>query len=79
MLVGQLFLGPPPSSLLTKFRHCYLANLVFGASIYNVRNIFGFWDPLPPCHVQNSRNLGSFVCFLGTPHPLSPTVDVICV
>ena len=28
---------------------------------------FKIFGPPPPCHVQNSRNLIPFVCFLGTP------------
>ena len=33
----------------------------------------GFFDPLPPCHVQISRKLVTFVCFGGP----QPTADVI--
>ena len=38
-----------------------------GASIYDVRNNFGFFDPLPPVSVTNQLILFLFVCFLGTP------------
>ena len=47
-----------------------------GASIYDVREIFGFFDPLPPCHCHNSADFVPFFCFLGTPLP-PPTADVI--
>ena len=48
-----------------------------GASIYDVRKIFGFVDPLPPpSHKQKSADVVPFVCFLGT-HLLPPSPDVI--
>ena len=34
----------------------------WGASMYDVRKCFGFYDP-PPSHVQKSTNFVSFVCF----------------
>ena len=36
-----------------------------GASIYDVRKIFGF----PPCHCHKSADFVRFTCFLGTPSP----------
>ena len=46
------------------------AQFSLGASIYDVRNIFGFFLPPPPCHIHDLRNFPPFVCFLGTPHRL---------
>ena len=45
---------------------------VKGRYLYDVLNIFGFFDPLTHCIVQNSRNLLPFNCFFGDPlpHPL---------
>ena len=40
-----------------------------GASIFDVRNIFGFFDPLSPCRCYKSADVVPFVCFLGTPPP----------
>ena len=39
-----------------------------GASMMSAKNS-DFLTPSTPCHVQNSRNLIPFVCFLGTPFP----------
>ena len=39
-----------------------------GACTYDVCKMFGFFDPLPPCHCHKSAD--SFVCFLGTPSPV---------
>ena len=47
-----------------------------GRYLYNVRKFFVFFDLLPPCHIQNPRNLVPFVCFFGTPLP-PPTSDII--
>ena len=50
------------------------AVVALGASIYDVLKMFRCLDPLLPCHIQNSRNLVPYICFLGDP---PPTADVI--
>ena len=52
--------------------HNILAEIGFGrtvgASMYDVRKNFGFFDPLlHPCHIQKSVDFVPFVCFFGTP------------
>ena len=42
-----------------------------GASIYDVRKTFGFFD-IPPCHCHKSADFVPFVRFLGDPPPLHP-------
>ena len=37
--------------------------------VYDVRKIFGFFVPFPPCHCHKSADFVPFVCFLGTPPP----------
>ena len=46
-----------------------------GVSIYDVRKIFGFLDPLPPVTVTNQLILFLSSAFWGPPPP--PTADVI--
>ena len=54
----------------------YCAREGEGASMYDVRKIFGFFCPLPHCHCHKSADFVPFVCFLGTPSPIA-TADVI--
>ena len=42
---------------------------ILGASIYDVRKMLEFFDPLPPSQVQKSADFVPFVCFTGTPRP----------
>ena len=61
-------------------RRRYHVNVCLGASIYDVRKSFGFFNP-PPCHCKSS-DFVTFVCFFGIcllfgdPLP-PPTADVI--
>ena len=45
-------------------------------SKYDVRKIFWFFHPLPPCLCHKSADFVPVVCYLGTPFP-QPTADVV--
>ena len=49
--------------------------IAMGPYLYDVRKIFGFFDPSPPCHIQKSADLVPLVCFLWILSP--PSADII--
>ena len=61
-----------PSATTPAGCKCHQQKNAKGRYLYDVRKLIGFFLPQPPCHVQNSRNLVPFVCFMAypLPHPL---------